>query len=99
MVLLREACRVAKKALVIKDHTRNGLFANTTLRFMDSIGNAHHGVALPFNYWSKQQWDAAFESLDLQVDIWLSSLKLYPIPADWLFGRSLHFATRLSFGG
>lgn len=54
MVLLKEACRVAKNSIVIKDHTRNGLLANSTLRIMDYVGNAHHGVALPFNYWSKQ---------------------------------------------
>jgi ubiquinone/menaquinone biosynthesis C-methylase UbiE len=37
-VLLREAQRVALKAVVLKDHTRNGLLAYTTLRFMDWVG-------------------------------------------------------------
>ena len=43
-VLLREACRVARQAVVIKDHTRDGLLAGPTLNFMDWVGNARHGV-------------------------------------------------------
>jgi hypothetical protein len=39
MILLREAARVAREAVVIKDHTKNGLAADATLRFMDRIGN------------------------------------------------------------
>ncbi len=98
MVLLKEAARVARCSIVMKDHLRNGLLANATLRFMDKVGNAHHGVALPFTYWSKLEWQAAFRELHLNVDVWLSKLGLYPIPADWIFGRSLHFVTRLTFG-
>ena len=33
-ILLREARRVARRAVVLKDHTRDGLFAGLTLRFM-----------------------------------------------------------------
>ena len=95
MELLREAKRVARKYVVIKDHTRQGLLAGSTLRFMDWVGNAHHGVALPYNYWSLKQWQAAFAGLELTVDRWSTKLGLYPGPADWLFGRSLHFITRL----
>lgn len=97
-ILLREAGRVAREAIVIKDHTRNGILAETTLRFMDRVGNARHGVALPFNYWSREQWETAFRELELQVDVRLEKLGLYPIPADWLFGRSLHFIARLTPG-
>ncbi len=50
LVLLKEAARVARRMIVIKDHMQNGLLANATLRFMDKVGNAHHGVALLFNY-------------------------------------------------
>ena len=54
-VLLNESRRVARQAVILKDHTRNGLFASATLRFMDRVGNAHYGVALPYNYWSFAQ--------------------------------------------
>ena len=95
MILLREAARVARKAIVIKDHTLNGLNAGLTLRFMDTVSNARHGVALPYNYWSRQRWLKAFDTLGLKVGSWSTRLGLYPWPASWIFDRSLHFVTRL----
>lgn len=95
MVLLREAQRVARKAVVIKDHTQDGLLAQSTLRFMDYVGNARHGVRLPYNYWPEAKWRAAFAELGLKVAAWEKNVGLYPAPADWVFGRSLHFVARL----
>jgi SAM-dependent methyltransferase len=94
-VLLREAQRVARQAIVIKDHCRDGLLAGPTLRFMDWVGNAHHGVVLPYNYWSEAQWREAFAALGLTIDAWTPRLPLYPWPASWLFGRRLHYVARL----
>jgi SAM-dependent methyltransferase len=95
LVLLREADRVASRAVVIKDHTANGLLARPTLRFMDYVGNARHGVVLPYNYWTHQRWQTAFRQLDWTVAAWKTRLGLYPWPANWVFGRSLHFVARL----
>jgi SAM-dependent methyltransferase len=89
-VLLREAARVGKVVL-IKDHFRRGFLAGATLRFMDWVGNAHHSVALPYNYWSEAQWDKASASLGLKRTEMRSSLGIYPAPASWLFERGLHF--------
>jgi SAM-dependent methyltransferase len=93
-LLLREALRVGR-AIVIKDHFREGWLADPVLRFMDWAGNAHHGVALPYNYWSKPQWLSALGELHLGVAQMRTSLGLYPPPASWLFERRLHFACRL----
>ena len=98
MVMLKEARRVARNAIVIKDHTRNGFLAKATLCFMDWVGNAHYGVPLPYNYWSRKQWYEAFDQLNLKIDQWNRRIGLYPIPADWIFGRSLHFIARLHPG-
>jgi SAM-dependent methyltransferase len=91
MILLHEAVRVARQTLVIKDHLLQGAFAYQTIRFMDWMANARHGVALPYNYWTPAQWHGAFDTLGLTVSSWQSNLKLYPFPADLIFGRSLHF--------
>ncbi|MBW2275454.1 MAG: class I SAM-dependent methyltransferase [Deltaproteobacteria bacterium] len=93
--LLREARRVARDFVLIKDHRLNGLLAGPTLRFMDDVGNARHGVALPYNYWSHERWHEAFESLTLEVTGWKQELGIYPWPASWVFGRGLHFIARL----
>src|SRR5690349_7501457 len=39
LVLLREAQRVARRAIVVKDHTLSGTGARATLAFMDWVGN------------------------------------------------------------
>lgn len=95
MALLTEAARVARKCVVIKDHLMAGSLDAVTLRFMDWIGNARHGVALPFNYRSESWWREAFARLDLDLRSWETKLGLYPWPADRVFGRGLHFLAAL----
>ena len=98
MILLRESTRVARNTIVIKDHLLDGLFARQTLRFMDRLGNARYDVSLPYNYWPKQRWFDAFDTLGLKVGMWTTKLGLYPRPASWVFERSLHFVARLDIG-
>ena len=94
LAVLREAARVAR-LVVIKDHSRKGVLAGPTLRLMDWVGNARHGVALPYNYWSPAQWSEAFEALELEPSAMNRRLGLYSAPASWLFDRSLHFVAAL----
>jgi ubiquinone/menaquinone biosynthesis C-methylase UbiE len=94
--VMAEAQRVSKKGIVIKDHFRDGLFANSTLRFMDWFGNAAHGVRLPYNYLSSAEWTSAWSKLGLKVERMVDRLGLYPAPFSWLFDRKLHFVARLS---
>ena len=93
--LLKEAARVCRNGLIIKDHLRDGLFARQTLRFMDRVHNARYGVALPYCYWSEREWLQNISALGLSVDVWYDRLSLYPWWANWLFGRGLHVLTRL----
>jgi SAM-dependent methyltransferase len=95
-VLLREAKRVARSTVVIKDHLREGFGADTRLRFMDWVGNARHGVRLPYNYWSRAQWIEAWERLELSVESMREALELYPWPLSTAFDASLHFVGVLS---
>jgi len=93
--LLREAARVARVGLAIKDHLEQGLLAHATLSVMDWIGNAAHGVALRYDYWRPDQWEGVFRELGLKPVIWQTHLGLYPVPANLLFERSLHFMALL----
>ena len=99
MVLLREAKRVARRAVVLKDHTKDGFLAGTTLRFMDWVGNRHHGVVLPYNYWTLRQWKQAMAELGLVAAIWNADVGLYPWPANHFFDRALHFVAKLTQDG
>ena len=93
--MMREMKRVARVGIVIKDHLLNGVAAGPRLRFMDWVGNAPHGVRLPYNYWPRDRWHTAFDALDLEVHAWTEDVPLYPVPLSWVFGASLHFVTEL----
>jgi len=96
MGLLREAARVARSCIVLKDHVCDSAFARAILGFMDAVGNARHGVALPHNYWSSWQWSAAIEQLRLDRAVWrVGGLGIYPPPASLVFGGRLHVLARL----
>ena len=95
-ILLAEARRVARKAVVLKDHCKDGLLANSTLRFMDWVGNARHGVVLPYLYWPEATWRATFKDLGLTPEAWRPSLNLYTWPFSMVFDRKLHFVARLA---
>jgi SAM-dependent methyltransferase len=96
MELLAEARRVARRAIVIKDHSLRGFAAGRTLRFMDGVGNRRYGVALPFNYWRNDEWARAFAKLGLTVEKCIDRLGLYPWPLSLAFDRGLHFVAALT---
>jgi ubiquinone/menaquinone biosynthesis C-methylase UbiE len=93
--LLKEARRVATRHVLLKDHSRKGIAAGARLRFMDWVGNARFGVALPYNYWTRQQWHTTWQQIGLQPEHLVTDLGLYPKPADWVFGAQLHFIALL----
>jgi SAM-dependent methyltransferase len=98
LALLREVRRVTRSRIVLKDHALEGAFAGVTLRLMDWIGNARHGVPLPFNYWPRAVWAEAFEKLGLAMREWNDHLAIYPWPAGLVFERSLQFLAVLEPG-
>ena len=93
--LLREAQRVSRQAIIIKDHLRDGFLAGPTLRLMDWFGNAPHGVVLPYNYWPESRWRETFKRLGWRIADWDQHLGLYPCLASIVFERGLHFLARL----
>jgi SAM-dependent methyltransferase len=93
--VLREARRVVRDCVIVKDHLREGLLAQTTLRFMDAVGNRRYGVALPYQYLSRAEWRELFATVALTPDVERRHLGLYPWPASLLFERGLHFVARL----
>ena len=95
-VLIKEASRVARRAVIIKDHLSETALDHWTLRMMDWGGNAPHGVVLPYNYASRASWFDWFAKAGLNVDVFDTNVPLYPAPLSWVFGRDLHFVTRLT---
>lgn len=94
--LLAEARRVSRGTVIVKDHLLDPWLAGPRLRFMDYVGNARHGVALPYHYLRRREWEALFAATGLRLEHMTSDFALYPGPADWLFGGGLHFLARLA---
>ena len=95
--LLREALRVSRGGLVIKDVTTGAPdpLARATLVGMDWVGNARHNVPLPYNFFTRKQWQDAFDELGLAESNRRERFGLYPWPATLLFERRMHFACKL----
>ena len=94
--LLGEVARVAREAVVLKDVTPLGPLSDATLRFMDWVGNARHGVPLPYRFFSQAEWRDAFASTGLRVVEQRRRLGLYPLPWSLLFEKRMHFILRLA---
>ncbi|NLW34465.1 class I SAM-dependent methyltransferase [Syntrophorhabdus aromaticivorans] len=95
LVVLREASRVSRKYVVIKDHLANGISARLRLRFMDYVGNyvghKRFGVPLPYNFLSSAGWKEMYDASGLSVVESRQSMKLYPPVLQLIFGRGLQF--------
>jgi len=90
-VLLQEACRVSRRWLLVKDHFRTGFAAEARLRMMDYAGNSGYGVAMPYNYFSPDEWKKVLQTLGLEPQRVETDLNLYGWPLDLIFGAGLHF--------
>ena len=94
--ILREAARVSRSHIVLKDHLSESSLDHATLRAMDWVGNRPHGVTLTYNYQSLRHWQEHFAACELQATQLSTVLSLYPFPFSQLFGRKLHFVAQLT---
>jgi SAM-dependent methyltransferase len=94
-LLVREAGRVAARAVIIKDHLTGAWLSHERLRLMDWVGNIGHGVPLRYAYWSPEQWRDVFLRTGLREVERRERLGLYGAALGWLFERRLHFVSRL----
>ncbi|MDD2822995.1 MAG: class I SAM-dependent methyltransferase [Candidatus Daviesbacteria bacterium] len=88
--LLKEAARVSKRYIIIKDHLFNTKFDFFILKFMDWIGNKPYGVKLLYNYQREQDWKRIIKENKLKVIVWNNNLPLYSYPFNLIFGRNIH---------
>jgi SAM-dependent methyltransferase len=95
VILLREATRVTRGFVLLKDHIKENILDDVTLRLMDWVGNRPHGVVLTYNYQSRKQWATCFSLCGLQEKNWNRAIPLYPWPLRLVVGRGLHFVSLL----
>jgi len=92
--LLKEAKRVSRKYIIIKDHNCNNLFHTKVLSFTDWFGNFLYGVNIELNFLSKNEWMGIFNKLGLKT-IFYKQVKLYPWFTKPIFWRDMDFIIKL----
>jgi len=65
--VLKEAARVSRRSVIIKDHYWKNRFDRMLLRISDFFGNKCYGIALPYNFLTLEQWDRLFAECGLNV--------------------------------
>lgn len=89
-LLLKEAKRVSRKYILIKDHLYSNNIDLFILKFMDWIGNKPYGVQLVYNYQKIEEWQNIFQKNKLNIIRWENNLPLYTSPFKYFFGRKMH---------
>jgi len=89
--LLTECVRVARRAVLLKDHAREGLLAQARISLIDWAANAPYGVPCLYRYHSVKEWHAIAADVGLHVARELHPMRLYPPQFEPLFGGRLQY--------
>jgi SAM-dependent methyltransferase len=90
--LLREGLRVARRALVLKDHFCFGYLSGKVLTWMDRVGNASSGVEVTGRYLSPQEWVALVGAAGGRIAELRWPLRIHDLPWRVLTRSELQFA-------
>lgn len=93
--VLREALRVAKVAVAIKDHFRFGPVSEAILLFMDRVGNAAPGVLVRGTYFSPSEWVEMITSCGGRFAKIAWPLQIHDYPFRFVTRDELQFAARI----
>lgn len=89
--VLREAARVARRRVVVKDHKVDGLLAHPRICLIDWAANAGYDIPCLFRYPTLEGWHTLFRECALETGAEQRSINLYPAGLNLLFGRRLQY--------
>ena len=98
--VMRECLRVAREAVVIKDHFYENEFQKFLLRLLDLGGNVAHGVPSIYNYFKREQWAVMLNEVGGR-EVYRSEevSGQYPGFFQPLLGRGIQFVSKVSVSG
>lgn len=96
--LLRECRRVARRAVLVKDHWHRSGWQFLRICALDWAANYAVGVPCLYRYGTPESWAALFAEAGLSLRSLDSPLRLYRQPFEWIFGGRLHFFADLDPG-
>ena len=89
--LLREATRISRGIVIIKDHVRDGLLAQQRISFLDWAANAGYNVPCLYEYHNLKEWRALVGKFSSGIAEERTSIDVYPPVFNELLGKSLHY--------
>lgn len=92
--VLKEACRVARRRIIVYDHQYASRLDWLRLAVTDWPGNVPFGVYTPFNFLKRAEWKALFDRLNLKEVYYNDAFSFYG-PLAFLFGTKTHFVSVL----
>jgi SAM-dependent methyltransferase len=95
LAVMKEARRVSRRVVIVKDHLRSGWLSHGVLSLMDWVGNAPHGVDSRYHYFDAGEWAQILCGAGLRMVARNERLGLYPWAARALFERNYHFVAVL----
>jgi SAM-dependent methyltransferase len=90
-LLLNEAGRIAKRLVIVKDHKPNGILGFWRICFLDWAANYSHGVKCLYRYHTLSEWHVLIRKCSLTQIAEQTSINLYPLFFNFIFGRNLHY--------
>lgn len=95
--VLKECSRVCHGKILIKDHFSENRFDSFLLQVLDWVGNCHHGVVLPYNYFSRAKWEGMLMENSLRENYRMDKIPgIYPLFFQKLIGEKIQFMAELS---
>lgn len=89
--LLRDALRVARRGVIIKDHKPEGVLAHQRICFLDWAANNPYGVKCLYRYHTRRQWAEIYDEIGVNVLAEERTIDLYPPLFNAIFGRRLQY--------
>ena len=93
--VLREAVRVAKRVVAIKDHFAFGPVSAKVLHWMDLFGNAKYSVPVRGTYFSPPQWVEMVSAAGARIDALEWPVRMHDMPWRLIGWPELQFTARL----
>ena len=89
--LLREAARVSKRLVIVKDHLREGFLAHQRISLLDWAANAGYNVPCTYRYNNRAEWRRTIGNAGTSLIEERTSIDIYPAVFNQIFGRGLHY--------
>jgi ubiquinone/menaquinone biosynthesis C-methylase UbiE len=89
--LLREAARVSKRLVIVKDHLREGFLAQQRISLLDWAANAGYSVPCTYRYNNLAEWRQMLGRTASKTMEEKTSIDIYPPVFNQLLGKGLHY--------